>query len=522
MKKKKRPSKTARLIRRFVPHVAREVVNDHTIPFTYETVTGVAHYFRFHPKVLDREGVYDRGVEMLRHAKRTVVTVNTIRKEHSQAYVLHSGHDEQKRYFEELFGIVQKNRHKVGDSLIVIRYTNLDDEQKLEEAISLLLYGSDVQIYQSKIPIEFLIRDDEEVLLGFAENNELTYGIKLWNRGMCASLNRWIQTQSGVLPTDLTENSKKELNSQSLPTRQRAFVDAQGIAARVHEQQQITGDTVPDRSLVHALDLLAKIESNNPIEATKQAFDMFGDWYSALYQDTDYPHCYKSLADYLKQHLNNQHLTFLDVGCAHGTGSETLVNNGFQYWGVDLSEKLIRKAQEEGKHGKFIVDDMIRVLLDRKTRGFFSRGKSPYGLPDELDVIACQGNTFDFFLGDLQKWFALTLFKNRLRPNGILLVTQRSFTKEETQVERTVPGPDGPVTVSYNLEWSGDFVKVNVRIGDKFLGSVIQHPTPTTWLVDRCEEAGFNILDPKESLPKWFGPSGSRNPYTVFLFQASD
>src|SRR5438309_1216112 len=106
MKPKKSSSKKIfRVVRRWSPDIAREIVDRHTIPFTYETITGVASYFRYHPKVLNRDGLYDRGVDMLKRADRTIVTVNTVGKEHSQAYILHSGHDYQKRYFEELFRI---------------------------------------------------------------------------------------------------------------------------------------------------------------------------------------------------------------------------------------------------------------------------------------------------------------------------------------------------------------------------------------------------------------------------------
>src|SRR6266403_3925497 len=158
-RKNKSPKKLLRFVRRWTPHVLREVVDRYALPFTYETVTGAVSYFRYNPKVLNRDGIYETGLDMLKLANKTIVTVNTVGKEDSQTYVLHWGHEYQKQYFEELFRIVQKSRHGVGSKLSVIRYTNLNDRQKIEEAISLLLYGSDVKIYHSSIPIEFLIRD---------------------------------------------------------------------------------------------------------------------------------------------------------------------------------------------------------------------------------------------------------------------------------------------------------------------------------------------------------------------------
>ena len=264
------------------------------------------------------------------------------------------------------------------------------------------------------------------------------------------------------------------------------------------------------------------MDNKEPIAATKDAFDSFKDWYPALYDENEYEYRYKALAEYTKSLTRKLHPVFLDVGCANGVGAEILHDNGIRFWGVDVAGSLLKKARRESPHEMFIEDDMIHVLLQA---GKDVRGKGEYShLPDELDVIACQGNTFDFFLGDLQKWFALTLFKSRLAPGGILFVTQRSFQKGESEVKRSIPRAGDPDEVIYGLTWSGDFVKIDVRVKDKLgaekcLGTVVQHPTAPNWLKETAQKAGLHPIDYSGSeLPKWFGPRGGQ-PYEAFVFQ---
>jgi len=354
----------------------------------------------------------------------------------------------------------------------------------------------------------------------------LSHGVKLWSRDVCATLNKWIQDQSGVaqrqepaLEASDTKETLIVIGANSAPKSEKAFTDPQEIGERVRQKRVAGANPIPDHSLIHALELLAQIRTKDPIDATKQAFDRFHDWYPHIYEGEDYRRCYKALAKYVRDLTHKQHPTFLDVGCAHGLGGEILNDNGLRYWGVDVANVLIQKAREEGRHETFIVDDMVKVLLERNhAKHVFGTDHGSTYLPDELDVIACQGNTFDFFLGDLQKWFALTLFKSRLMPKGILFVTQRSFTKGEKKVERKLIIPGGEATITYDLDWRGDFVKLDVHFGEQHLGSVIQHPTNTKWLVETGEKAGFELLDTAEDLGKWFGPRGGQ-PYKILMFR---
>src|SRR5438067_4948421 len=198
--KKKSPNRFSRFVKKAIPPVLRGVIDYQTLPLVSDVALGLTNYLRHTPKVLSKDEIYELGQKMLQRGTKSIVVVNTVGKEGAQKYVLHWGHEYQKDYFEQLFRTVQKNRHGVGDKLPLARYTNLNDRQKCEEAISLLMYGSDVEIYHSTIPIEFLIRDEEEVLLAFPVNNELTHGVQLSKaRDVCATLRRWIEDQSGPM-----------------------------------------------------------------------------------------------------------------------------------------------------------------------------------------------------------------------------------------------------------------------------------------------------------------------------------
>ena len=532
-KQEETPNELVKRVRQWTPTVVRELVSRYSgVPLAYDLVEAATNLLRHTPRVLTKDGLYKRGLTMLKRASNSIVVVNTVTKEDAQNYVLDWGHPYQKQYFEELFRIVQKNRHDIGTPLHIMRFTDLNDVQKCEEAISLLLYGSNVEIYDSAIPIEFLIRDTEEVLLGFPENDELSHGVQLKrSKNVCATLNKWIMDQTSsihsVPPEPVREaesGAVVEVKYSSPPTPSGGgFTDAQAIAQRIREKRQVNKKVIGDHSLLHAMDLLAKMNVDNPISATQQAFDEFYDWYPNLYDENKCEYPYKALANYVKKLTLKGNPTFLDVGCAHGLGSEFLDMEGVEYWGIDVSTVLIEKAQHKLLHRSknFMVGDMVKLLLKPGMSRYFdvSRRGSSSPLPNKVDVIACQGNAFDFFLGDLQKWFALTLFKSRLKERGLLFLTQRSFAKTESRVERKLPAPGGTVdTIVYNLEWSGDFVKLDVQIEDKPIGSVIQHPTDPAWLQRTCVNVGFKAIDTKHDLPEWFGPRGGK-PYQVFAFQ---
>src|SRR5439155_12470801 len=126
----------SRFLKKWTPPALRGLIDYQTLPLVSDVALGMTNYLRHTPKVLSKDEVYERGLSMLRRGIKNIVVVNTVGKEGAQKYVLHWGHDYQKEYFEELFRIVQKNRHGVESKLPIVRYTNPNDRQKCEEAIS--------------------------------------------------------------------------------------------------------------------------------------------------------------------------------------------------------------------------------------------------------------------------------------------------------------------------------------------------------------------------------------------------
>src|ERR1043165_2208899 len=391
------------------------------------------------PRVMTREELYRAGLRMLESGDRSIVAVNTVGREDSLNVFIEPGHMSEKEYYEQLYRIVQGNHHGVGRHLSVLRYMDLGDVNKCEEAISRLIYGGDIEIFDAPIQIEFLIRDDQEVLLGFAEERELSHGIGLTNEGLADALNKWIASK---VKTISVPGSTGHGAGRSVPARF-GKKNLTEMAEHIRKRRDELNRELPEGrkkvinpdSLINAVALLDRMGIEDLFDATAKAFDSFKHWYPNLYDEEQSNYCYKSLAKLVNNDLfRGRKPTLLDCGCAHGLGANVLSGEGIEYWGVDASPELIEIAKSRSSSKSFIVGDIVRVLLDREARAGDGRR-----LPRRFDVIACQGNTFDFFLGEPQKWFMLALFRSRLNRDGILFLTQRSFRPEEPKVERKLP-----------------------------------------------------------------------------------
>jgi cyclopropane fatty-acyl-phospholipid synthase-like methyltransferase len=504
LRKKKPRDKFIEGARRHGPGVATELAG--LVPVLGPVVTGGKlvvgagkafwNYIRRLPKVLNnRDELYGAGLSMLKDGQESIIAVNTVAKEDAPNFIDKEGCEYEQEYFAQLFRVVQRNRYGIGSTLPLLRYMDLNDVQKCEEAISLLLYGRGVTIRESDIPIEFLIRDQKEVLLGFPHDDKLEHGVLIRDNGnICATLTKWIEAQ---------------IESSPNPA---GFTDPRELVSRIKEIR--TDERISHSSLIRAVSWLEELQIKDLFGFTKEAFDGWVNFYSNLYDEESCKHCYKHLADYIKKHSREKKRkpTLLDCGCAHGFGANILTEDGIEYWGVDVSDALIGKANDRGK-GKFVTGDVVRLLLESKEVRDF---------PDKFDIIACQGNTFDFFLGDLQKWFVLTLFKSRLKEGGLLFFTQYTFDRDEAESPREVPGyfEPTPEKFSYRLVWKGDFLQVNVYRQQEYKGYVIQHPTSLEWLKTTCRALGFEYMkDTSEHWGDWFNPRGAERPYDAYVFK---
>jgi 2-polyprenyl-3-methyl-5-hydroxy-6-metoxy-1,4-benzoquinol methylase len=121
---------------------------------------------------------------------------------------------------------------------------------------------------------------------------------------------------------------------------------------------------------------------------------------------------------YFKQFLQkNQDV--LDVGCGNGRNLDLLKDLQVNYFGVDISDKLIEKArgrQTEGVQTEFAVANILDLSQINK----------------KFDVILCVA-VLQHIPKPLQKQ-AVEQLKSKLKPNGVLLMTnwnlwQRKFWK---------------------------------------------------------------------------------------------
>ena len=163
---------------------------------------------------------------------------------------------------------------------------------------------------------------------------------------------------------------------------------------------------------------------------------------------------------------------------------------------------------------RFLTADVLGTLMhvDPRASHFYRKA------PEKFDIIACQGNTFDFFLGPVQKALALFLFDQWLSKDGILIFTGHDFSKGDLKASRELPlqVAEKPLKIEYNLTWSGAYCRMDIRDEDGASKSWLPlHPTQFTWLKSFLEAMHYEQVQLDVD---WFGPNGG-NPYYLWAFR---
>jgi hypothetical protein len=494
------------------------------VPFAGPIIRRTYLTVRLWPRIVpDKIGLMNDGVRLLKAAKRQITVASTLASEDLPIFLNESPEENEARrkYYEELFSTVHRNRLNLRRPrpLVIRRFMDLTDMHKCEEAMALLYYGSDIEIHHSTVPLEFLNMDDELLLLGFPAGEQLLSGIRLYDRKMCEAVSRWLVEHERGAQKNLRGNKKPErsaIDDTQQPQSSLQFTRPSELAAFVREHDLVQTHYRKQRKfkdyenslLINAAELLG---DEAPSQICARAFDSFSRWYPHLYdQEASYGR-YEALAHFIYRKIDSSSPTFLDCGCAHGEGAKVLHDHGIQYWGVDVSEELIKEAEVKQHPARFVACDAMTALLNQRGRD----------LPKKFDVIACQGNTFDYFLGPAQKWFVLSLFKKNLNKGGLLFFTGAVFDKRKPQDTRQVPSRfDGPPReVLFDFKWSGDYAQIDVKFEGKSQGSVVVHPTDRGFLERELQKLGFKYLKKNDhKLFDWYGPRGS-NPYYVYVFQ---
>ncbi len=99
----------------------------------------------------------------------------------------------------------------------------------------------------------------------------------------------------------------------------------------------------------------------------KMVFNNYAKYYNLLYKDKNYKKEIDFIVSLIKQHTKNKNLRILDIGCGTGIHANFLAEQGYQVTGIDLSEKMIKIAQEnKNDNTKFYVADATSFNLDDK------------------------------------------------------------------------------------------------------------------------------------------------------------
>jgi glycine/sarcosine N-methyltransferase len=161
----------------------------------------------------------------------------------------------------------------------------------------------------------------------------------------------------------------------------------------------------------------------------------------AQYYDDVFPY-EETIAGFLRTELAGDERV-LDVACGTGTYSLALAEDGRDVTGVDLSESLLRIAEEKAKSGKpgstaasgghrgelrFVVGDMLDL---EQAAG------SGYG------ALYCIGNSIVHLSGEAEIERALAGFHRALAPGGRLILQIINFDRIKLKSVRELPSLEG-------------------------------------------------------------------------------
>lgn len=448
--------------------------------------------------VNDRKKLYSIGHRILNRANRSISVFSTLRGEAPER----DASDEVVHYRRALHLLaMQSNQFGSGSKISVERYVDLRDQHKANEALVLLLWGQNVKVRYSTFPIEILIRDGEELLMGFPSEGVLVAGIHSSNASLIQAVESWISVHTRA------ESGAPITSPLRLVQKRCEMLDA---------------ETSED-------DLYAPLEKlgvdDNYEESLRSTFDVFSS-YRNLY-GREVSRFYNGLRGELLHRFSREpSIQFLDCGCGPAIGCEELVGNSegnpkIVYIGVDLS------GEERFKKNQYIViDNYISLVLEaslakhRMLRKKIARTRKAIQLIQNLHMVAFQGNTFDYLLGYEQKEIVIRSLYDLIVPGGLLLVTGQSYFNNDGSLREEILSVDGK-SLHIKVKWAGTFGKIlnhhmyPERLRETLNGLYI-NPMKMQDLVQLMSNCGFSYFPGFER--EWFGPV-DREPYYFKCFE---
>lgn len=121
------------------------------------------------------------------------------------------------------------------------------------------------------------------------------------------------------------------------------------------------------------------------------------DVYEAMYQSfIDYEAEYLFYSDIL---LSYNCKSVVEIGCGSGNLASKFANNGFEYFGMDLSEEMLALSKTNNPNAVFLKEDMRNFNLQKETDAFIITGRTISYLFTNSDVI----ETFTSINNNLKK-----------------------------------------------------------------------------------------------------------------------
>jgi len=104
------------------------------------------------------------------------------------------------------------------------------------------------------------------------------------------------------------------------------------------------------------------------------SFDKYSEYYDLIYKDKDYEAECDFIEQAFKEYSAHTVRTICDGGCGSGGYSEPLAIRGYEVTGIDLSETMVKRAQDKTHTGnpRYLVGDLQDFELKSQYDAFVS------------------------------------------------------------------------------------------------------------------------------------------------------
>jgi len=401
---------------------------------------------------VDAEELYSQGLRMIENAKEEIISLSTFKNNPNSPPS--KSQIEYKLALYKAFFIPNKV------DLNIVRYLDYSDWEKCTEAqtLKLLTNSNKFTIKNTKAPIELLMIDNKEVLIGFpGDANDLYSGFLLKGNKVYTNMKSWLETVG--IEEDSENNFECTIDECLCSCNKWEDVITRHTNANINDCSFYSRESIGAE-----FNKIAKIYNGLYNIGTEKL------WKSNLARNIS------------TKHLGNN-IKVLDLGCGTAINAKCFSDENLNYLGVDISEKMIVEAKKNNKGSKKIAFEeaeitkfLYRELSDNK----------------KYDVIMLLGNSFDFILGKFHKQIVLALSDSLLNIGGHIIFSGSDIPPENKKEKRIT---DKKI-FNYNLTGNGTYClnKVTDDFG-KDCGKFIMHPVNYDFVFTTLNQLGRYTKD---------------------------